>query len=116
MIPLVHSFAINPENLSPAVVAPVSAQVRQASGITASALSVAPRQRPPPQQFIGGDSWASRERFYLHEEVLRRLPLTLMGLGVALAFIQLIAAFCVRERESRTGKDNAPCVVSRADA
>ncbi|PHJ26093.1 transmembrane protein [Cystoisospora suis] len=97
LIPLLHSFVINPENLSPAAIAPVTGQAR------AGIVPALPNTRPgvsAEQQFIGWDSWASRERFYLHEELLRRVPLTLMGLGAALALIQLVGAFFVKEKQA----------------
>ncbi|CBZ52732.1 conserved hypothetical protein [Neospora caninum Liverpool] len=56
-------------------------------------------QAPFSRKILGEDSWRLRERFYLQDEILARLPLLLMGTATAFAIVQFVASFLLQPRE-----------------
>ncbi|KFG52661.1 putative transmembrane protein [Toxoplasma gondii FOU] len=95
LLPIVHSLFLNPDNLSPASVSPTGTHTQGGFGRHVHSRW----QNPAPQQILGEGSWRQRERFYLQDEILARLPLLLMGTAAAFAVVQLVASLLLQQRE-----------------
>ncbi|KEP66142.1 UNVERIFIED_CONTAM: hypothetical protein HHA_262660 [Hammondia hammondi] len=95
LLPLVHSLFLNPDNWSPASISPTGTHTQGGFGTHMRSQW----QNPAPQQILGEGSWRQRERFYLQDEILARLPLLLMGTAAAFAVVQLVASLLLQQRE-----------------
>ncbi|PFH37817.1 hypothetical protein BESB_001590 [Besnoitia besnoiti] len=93
VLPLLHSIFLNPDDLSPATLSAVHPLETPAGYARPNSQS----ERPASQTILGERSWRLGERFYLQEEILARVPLMLMGTGLAFALLQLLTSVLMRE-------------------